>query len=176
MFVRIGNNLGGPLDFHQKFGDSDPYDRKIQYGGKIFFGYVKFFDSRQLYGKLILEDDIDDDNPLIKELKRENLFFKAVDALGEEYPFQIKRGQPAYFKLYYSDKYGWGAFDVSPSHGQVWPSYKKMKLAEREKAVNDRKRKSQHKGLDSHSGKTSTPMNLESFGTAYPYAKHTTPI
>lgn len=142
-----GNNLGEPLDFHQKYGASDPYDRVIQYGGKIFRGNIKFFDSRQLYGKVVLTDEIDQDNPEIGKLRRDDIFFKAVDALGEEYPFQIRRGRTATFKLYFSKKYGWGAYDVMDGDGKLWPSYKSAKIArKREQNLKNLQRREQALG------------------------------
>lgn len=117
---------GQPLDFHQKYGESDPYDRVIQYEGRVFRGAIKFFDSRQLYGKVVLKDDLEE-NEHNARLKREDIFFKAVDALGEEYPFKVRRGRDCTFKLYLSNKYGWGAFDVMDGEQNPWPSYKLSK-------------------------------------------------
>jgi len=123
---------GEALDFHEKYGESDPYDRDVQYEGRIFRGTVKFFDSRQLYGKVILKDKLEEDVKNSR-LKREDIFFKAVDALGEDYPFKIRRGRDCTFKLYYSDKYGWGAFDVMDGNQQPWPSYKQSKPLKKRK-------------------------------------------
>lgn len=128
----ITGRKGQALDFHEKFGDTDPYDRLIQFDGAIFRGTIKFFDSRQLYGKVVLKDKLPE-HEQIHRLKPEDIFFKAVDALGEGYPFKIRRGRECTFKMYYSEKYGWGAFDVMDGDVNPWPSYKASKISNRKK-------------------------------------------
>lgn len=115
---------GGPLDFHQKFGNTDPYDRVVQYDGRVFHGEIKFFDSTQLYGKIALLDELEETEHTAK-LNRDNIFFKAVDALGQVYPFRIRRKDECTFKLYHSLKYGWGACDVMDANQMPWPPYHK---------------------------------------------------
>jgi len=128
----ITGRKGQALDFHEKFGDTDPYDRDIQFDGAIFRGTIKFFDSRQLYGKVVLKDSLPE-HEHSHRLKPEDIFFKAVDALGEEYPFKIRRERECTFKMYYSEKYGWGAFDVMDGDVNPWPSYKASKISNRKR-------------------------------------------
>jgi len=143
---------GGLLDFHKIFGDTDQYDRIIQFDEKWFTGRVKFFDRVRGYGRIRITqfDELDEVNAPKSEIGPE-VYFKEVDLDAEGFPVKIRSGNPVKFKLYNSEKFGWGAQTVQFGNGE--------KFKQQSELDQKRNRGGRGRGRDRRAGKK--PRDVE---------------
>jgi len=121
---------GGPLNFHQKYGEKDTYDRKLLYSDAFFEGEIKFFSRLRGYGRILMnEEGIEKLKALnVSEEELENvkdLYFKEVDLDVVDFPAKIDKFDKVQFQVFNSSR-GYGGIHIRGENGEPIPIFTKQ--------------------------------------------------
>jgi len=118
---------GGPLNFHEKQGESDPYDRELVHAESTFTGEVKFFSRIRGYGRIEMSAESVEKLKGLNATEEEmgatkDLYFKELDMEVESFPAKLARTDKVSFNLFNSSR-GMGAMKIRTESGELIPPF-----------------------------------------------------
>jgi cold shock CspA family protein len=150
--VEVQGLNGESLNFHQKHGENDTYDREILFNNTSFQGEVNFFSRLRSYGRIQMNEESIEKLKTLDASEEDlaavnDLYFKEVDLDVVDFPAKIDRTDKVSFQIFNSSR-GYGAMHIRTESGEPIPIFtqedREAKRAQR-KEERDENRKSNQK-------------------------------